>query len=125
MPAVRSHLSHAVVDSGLERKMVAVLDDEELDVVRAWVKNHRLYLEIPYLYFGNTYRYRPDIVVRNQSGLHVLLEGKGVPDEKDDAKATAARRWVEAVNTWGGLGTWVHVICYDASELRAQLTKLE
>jgi hypothetical protein len=55
----------------------------------------------------------------------VLLEGKGVPDEKDDAKATAARRWVEAVNTWGGLGTWVHAICYDASELRAQLTELE
>lgn len=125
VPAVRSHLSHAVVDSGLERKMVAVLDDEDFHLVQAWVKNHRLYLEIPYLYFGNTFRYRPDFIVRTQSGLHVLLEGKGVPDEKDDAKATAARRWVEAVNTWGGLGTWVHAICYDASDLRAQLGSLE
>ena len=34
----------------------------------------------------------------------MLLEGKGDADEKDYAKATAARRWVEAVNTWGGLG---------------------
>lgn len=119
VPAERSHLSHAVVDSGLERKMCAVLDKDPL--VEAWVKNHRLFLEIPYLYFGNTHRYRPDFVVRLTNGVTVLLEGKGDPDEKDDAKATAARRWVEAVNTWGGLGTWVHVICYDAIELPQQL----
>ena len=84
----------------------------------------RLYLEIPYLYFGNTYRYRPDFVVRLTSGLMVLLEGKGEPSEKDDAKATAARRWVQAVNTWGGLGTWVHHICYDATTLNADLITL-
>jgi type III restriction enzyme len=115
IPAVRSHLSHAVCDSGLERQMCAVLDSDEL--VEAWVKNHKLFLEIPYLYLGTTYRYRPDFVVKLTGGVVVLLEGKGNPDEKDDAKATAARRWVEAVNTWGGLGTWVHVICYDAARL--------
>lgn len=43
-------------------------------------------------------------------GRTLLLEGKGEPDEKDDAKATAARRWVAAVNTWGGLGIWEHAI---------------
>jgi type III restriction enzyme len=122
--ATKSHLSHAVVDSGLERKMCAVLDAEDNNV-EAWVKNHRLYLEIPYLYFGVTFRYRPDFVVRLKSGLMVLLEGKGDPDEKDDAKATAARRWVQAVNTWGGLGTWVHHICYDPSTLKADLIKLQ
>jgi type III restriction enzyme len=72
-----------------------------------------------------TYRYRPDFVVRLSSGLIVLLEGKGDPDEKDDAKATAARRWVEAVNAWGGLGRWVHRICYDASTLKSDLIKLD
>jgi len=117
--AERSHLSHAVCDSGLERRMCAVLDKDPL--VKAWVKNHKLYLEIPYLYFGQTHRYRPDFVVRLTSGRMVLLEGKGDPDEKDDAKATAARRWVEAVNTWGGLGRWNHVICYDAHGLAKQL----
>ena len=123
VPADKSHLSHAVVDSGLERKICAVLDAADNNV-EAWVKNHRLYLEIPYLYFGNTYRYRPDFVVRLTSGLMVLLEGKGEPSEKDDAKATAARRWVQAVNTWGGLGTWVHHICYDATTLNADLITL-
>jgi type III restriction enzyme len=119
VPTVKSHLSHAVCDSGLERKMCAILDRSE--VVQTWVKNHKLFLEIPYLYFGTTYRYRPDFVVRLSNGLFVLLEGKGEKDEKDDAKATAARRWVEAVNAWGGLGTWAHSICYNASKLSADL----
>jgi len=118
----KSHLSHAVCDSGLERKMCAVLD--KADIVEAWVKNHKLFLEIPYLYFGTTYRYRPDFVVRLINGITVLLEGKGDADEKDDAKATAARRWVEAVNSWGGLGTWVHVICNDAATLESELSDL-
>lgn len=122
VPATKSHLSHAVCDSGLERKMCAVLD-ANVEVV-AWVKNHKLFLEIPYLYMGLTYRYRPDFVVILNTGLTVLLEGKGDPDEKDDAKATAARRWVEAVNAWGGLGTWVHAICYDAGNLVNQLEEL-
>jgi type III restriction enzyme len=122
VPTAKSHLSHAVCDSGLERKMCAVLDAN--DEVVAWVKNHKLFLEIPYLYMGLTYRYRPDFVVILKSGLTVLLEGKGDPDEKDDAKATAARRWVEAVNAWGGLGTWVHAICYDAGNLADQLQEL-
>jgi type III restriction enzyme len=120
VPTAKSHLSHAVVDSGLERKMCAVLDAHPH--VEAWVKNHKLFLEIPYLHLGNTYRYRPDFVVRLDSGLIVLLEGKGDADEKDDAKATAARRWVEAVNAWGGLGTWRHQLCYDASTLADELS---
>ncbi len=119
VPTERSHLSHAVCDSGLERKMCAVLDSH--DLVEAWVKNHKLFLEIPYLFMGESHRYRPDFVVRLTNGRVVLLEGKGDADEKDDAKATAARRWVEAVNTWGGLGHWVHVICYAAAGLAAQL----
>ena len=54
------------------------------------------------------HRYRPECVVRLTTGRIVLLEGKGDADEKDDAETTPARRWVEAVNTWGGLGTWTH-----------------
>jgi hypothetical protein len=67
--------------------MCGGLDKHSL--VQSWVKNHRLYLGVPYLYFGGTPRYRPDFVVRLTIGLVVLLEGKGDPDEKDDAKPTA------------------------------------
>ena len=118
----KSHLSHAVCDSNLERKLVAILDS--IDLVEAWVKNHRLYLEIPYLHMGVSHHYRPDFIVRLSTGLTVLVEGKGVADEKDDSKATAARRWVQAVNSWGELGTWAHVISYDANDLELQLSEL-
>jgi type III restriction enzyme len=119
---VKSHISHAVCDSGLERRMCAVLDSHpEVD---AWVKNHKLHLEIPFLYLGVTHRYRPDFIVRLRDGRLVLLEGKGEADEKDDAKATSARRWVEAINTLGSHGQWVYSICYNASTLAEQLDEL-
>ena len=122
VPVSRSHLSHAVCDSNLERRIVAVLESESSNsMVYSFVKNHRLFLEIPYLYLGVPRRYRPDFVVKLHSGLSVLVEGKGEADEKDDSKATAARRWVAAVNTWGGLGNWSYVVCTDANELLNQL----
>jgi type III restriction enzyme len=119
VPTTRSHISHAVCDSNLEQRITAVLDQHP--AVEAWAKNHKLYLEIPYLYFGTTHRYRPDFIVRRATGTTLLVEGKGQPDEKDDAKATAARRWVEAVNSWGGLGHWEHFVCYDAADLDGEL----
>jgi type III restriction enzyme len=124
VPSVRSPLSHAVCDSALERQIVAVLDSPEArESVDSYVKNHRLFLEIPYLYLGVPHRYRPDFVVKLTNGLTVLLEGKGTPDEKDDVKVTAARRWAEAVNTWGGLGRWTYVVNHDASQLLWQLRR--
>jgi len=119
----KSHISHAVCDSGLERKISAVLDAHPK--VHSWVKNHKLFLEIPYLYFGVSHRYRPDFVVKLTNGQFVLLEGKGEADEKDDAKATAARRWVAAVNTHGGFGYWTHAICWNATKLAEQLDDIE
>lgn len=115
VPASKSHLSHAVTDSGLERQMCAVLDSHPK--VAAWAKNHKLYLEIPYIYFGTSHRYIPDFVVRLTNGSMLLIEGKGEADEKDDAKFTAARRWTQAVNTWNGLGQWRYEICWNANSL--------
>jgi type III restriction enzyme len=113
-------LSHAMCDSGLERKICAVLDSNEN--VASWVKNHRLYLEIPYQYFGNSYRYRPDFIVKLTNGKTLLVEGKGVATEQDDAKTTAARRWVQAVNNWGSLGHWKYEIVFDTDALEDLLS---
>ncbi len=118
-PTRKSHLSHAVCDSKLEVGIVGQL--EQHDRVAAYAKNDRLFFEIPYRYLGNTLRYRPDFIVRLDGGVTLLIEGKGKPDEKDDAKATAARRWVAAVNCWGKLGVWRHTICYRASDVPAAL----
>ena len=117
----KSHISHAVCDSKLEARIARAL--EWTPNVVAYVKNDRLYFDIPYQYLGRTHRYRPDFIVRLDSGLHVLVEGKGSPTEADDAKATAARRWSHAVTTWGQLGPWEHVVCYDPNSLAVELAQ--
>ena len=122
-PTTKSHLSHAVCDSELERGIVREL--ERHDDVEAYAKNDRLFLEIPYRYFGRTRRYRPDFIVRSKSGDTLLIEGKGRPDEKDDAKATAARRWVDAINAWGKLGAWHHAICMKRTEVGVAIADLD
>ena len=58
----KSHVSHAVCDSKLERDAAGLL--EERDEVVAYAKNDRLFLEIPYRHLGTTGRYRPDFIVR-------------------------------------------------------------
>jgi len=102
-----------VIQAGTEECAVLDADDE----VVAWVKNHKLFLEIPYCIWVDyvTDRLRGD----PQERADVLLEGK-VIRRKDDARPQRPR-WVEAVNAWGGLGTWVHAICYDAGNLVDQL----
>jgi type III restriction enzyme len=114
-PTMKSHLSHAVYDSKLERAIVRQMEHSQR--VNSYAKNDRLFLEIPYRYLGRTLRYRPDFLVRLDTGVNLLLEGKGKADEKDDGKATAARRWVAAVNSWGKVGTWAHAICYQEAEV--------
>ena len=111
VPAIKSHLSHTVCDSTLETKIAQQL--ERLDTVTSYAKNDRLFLEIPYRFLGRTRRYRPDFIAKLLNGEIYLIEGKGVPTEADDAKTTAARRWVDAVNATGQHGSWHHVICRE------------
>jgi type III restriction enzyme len=115
----KSHISHVVADSQLEVSIGRVLERDKRVV--AYAKNDRLFLEIPYRYLGRTLRYRPDFIVKLENGRMLLVEGKGRKDEKDDAKLTAARRWVAAVNAWGKLGSWSHHLCFTEAEAQAAI----
>jgi hypothetical protein len=44
--------------------------------------------------------------VQRADGLNVVPEVKGFEDDQDRDKHSDARRWVAAVNRWGGLGRW-------------------
>jgi type III restriction enzyme len=120
-PTVKSHLSHAVCDSNLELGIVHQLEQDAR--VTSYAKNDRLFLEIPYRYLGRTLRYRPDFLVRLSDEQTLLIEGKGRADEKDDAKATAARRWVAAVTSWGKLSRWGHAIVGRADRVGPEISK--
>jgi len=110
LPAIKSHLSHAVVDSGWERRVAAALDESRR--VHAWVKNVRLGFTIPYQHQGVGHEFTPDFLcaLRGATGApsdeHLIIEVKGLEREQDRSKDVGARRWHDAVNHWGKLGRW-------------------
>jgi type III restriction enzyme len=113
-----SHLNYAVLDSKWEGKMAEELDSEPR--VLSWVKNFGLDFSIPYRYEGAHGQYFPDFIVLLDDGngkedpLHLIVEVKGVPDDRTNAKAAAAEtQWVPAVNAWGELGRWRYLEVVD------------
>ena len=92
----RSELNVAACHTGLEAGMARVLDASEL--VAAFVRNHGPdRLEIPYKYKGGWARYVPDFFVRcparDGKAVHIVLEGKGRPDERSEHKGWWTDHW--------------------------------
>jgi len=119
VPTQRSHLSHAVVDSGWERTVARALDESPR--VRAWAKNERLGLVIPYRHGATTHQHVPDFVVELVDGSFLLVEVKGLEREQDRSKEAGARRWIDAVNHWGRLGRWRYAKIHSPHQLEAVL----
>ncbi len=103
-PARKSHINFCVYDSTREETDAKALDSAP--EVKAWVKNDHLGLEILYIYRGLVRKYRPDFLVRLQSGAMLVLEAKGIETEQDRTKFAALKQWTQAVNAHGGFGHW-------------------
>jgi len=114
----KSHLNYAVLDSKWEGKFAEALDLEPRVV--SWVKNFGLDFSIPYRHEGVNSAYFPDFIVALDDGhgandlLNLIVEIKGEPDERTNAKAAAAEtQWIPAVNSWGALGRWGYLEITD------------
>ena len=92
----RSELNVAACHSNLEGNIARVLDAS--DPVAAFVRNHGPErMEIPYKFKGGWAKYVPDFFVRcapiDGKVPHILLEGKGRPDERSEHKAWWTDHW--------------------------------
>ena len=92
----RSELNVAACHSKLEAEIARVLDASEC--VASFVRNHGPErIEIPYKFKGGWAKYVPDFFVRCRTGNgrvpHVVLEGKGRPDERSEHKAWWTDHW--------------------------------
>lgn len=117
--AQRSHLSHAVVDSGWERTVARALDESPR--VRAWAKNERLGFEIPYRHGQTQHHHVPDFLVQLTDDTFLVVEVKGLEREQDRSKETGAHRWIDAVNHWGKLGRWRYAKILSPHQLESTL----
>jgi type III restriction enzyme len=81
--------------------------------VLAYVKNHNLGFEVPYLMAGEARRYRPDFILRVDDGhgpdkpLNLIVEIKGYRGEDAKVKKeTMQVYWLPGVNALGAHGHW-------------------
>jgi type III restriction enzyme len=108
----KCHVSHVVADTGSwEQKMASAL--EEMEEVKAYVKNYNVGFAIPYTDNSQEHAYYPDFIARIDDGrgaddlLNLIVEVTGQKKKDKLVKAHTARTlWVPAINENGGFGRW-------------------
>lgn len=103
-PTNKSHINHCVFDSTWEATEAFEL--EHNPDVEAWVKNDHLGFEILYIFKGVVRKYRPDFLIKLNTGHMLILETKGQETQQDRTKREFLKEWIEAVNQQGGFGVW-------------------
>lgn len=109
--ARKCHVNWVVLDSDWEGEFCRVAESHPR--VRAYVKNHNLGLEVPYLFGSQPRRYLPDFIVLVDDGqgeddlLHLVVEIKGYRrEDAKEKKATMDTYWVPGVNNLATYGRW-------------------
>ena len=105
------HVNWVICDSDWEAEFCRVAEAHPL--VRRYVKNHGLGLQVPYKLGGEQHNYLPDFIVVVDDGhgpadlLHLIVEIKGYRGEDaKEKKATMETCWVPGVNYRGDYGRW-------------------
>ena len=124
--ADKCHVNLAICDSDWELNFCQFLEDDP--GVYSYVRNDGLGFEVPYIYQKRAHNYRPDFIALVDDGkenlLNLVIEIKGLRDDKDRAKAdTMKRYWVPSVNNDGRWGRWAFVEIMDMQNAREKLTQ--
>ena len=97
--------------------------------VKAYVKNHNLGLEVPYLYGSTPRTYIPDFIVQVDDGqddpLNLIVEIKGYRGEDVREKNNAMEAyWLPGVNALGQYGRWAFAELTDVYDIESGLGAL-
>ncbi len=123
----KCHINWVIFDSEWEAEFCRVA--EAHPNVRAYVKNHNLGLEVPYLFGSIPRKYIPDFIVQVDDGredpLNLVVEIKGYRGEDAKEKANTMRAyWVPGVNNLGKYGRWAFAEFTAVFEIEAEFGKL-
>ena len=123
----KCHVNLAVLDSDWEAEFCRAV--ESCPNVMAYVKNHNLGLEVPYLYGSTPRTYIPDFIVRVDDGqddpLNLIIEIKGYRGEDVRGKNNAMEAyWLPGVNALGQYGRWVFAEFNDVYDIEHSLHHL-
>ena len=123
----RCHINWVILDSDWEAEFCRVVEGHPR--VKAYVKNHNLGLEVPYLYGSNTRTYLPDFIVQVDDGhddpLNLIVEIKGYRrEDAKEKKATMETYWVPGVNNLGQHGRWAFAEFTEVYQIEAEFEGL-
>lgn len=122
-PTRKSHVDQVVLDTLTWEQSVAH-QIEASDAVSHYVRNDHMGFSIPYEYMGVSHGFFPDFIVKLKNGVLLVLEVKGMVDDREKAKFEAAKRWCSAVNNWGKMGTWAFHVSKDPDHVQKELDYL-
>lgn len=120
-PSQKSHISHAVLDSRWED--AAFFELERNEKVVSWVKNDHLGFQIPYIHQGVLHKYYPDFLIKLKNKVTLVLEIKGIDDDKNRTKRKYLDEWVKAVNEDGRFGRWAWDVAFAQSQVKGLIRK--
>lgn len=93
--------------------------------VLSWAKSDMAGFSVPYTHPDNTERgYKLDFVAHLNTGVTLVIEGKGKEDDVDKAEKTALNIWTVAVNTEGRYGIWDSVTIYTYENVQTRLENI-
>ena len=122
----KCHVNLAVLDSDWETEFCRAVEAHPL--VKAYVKNHNLGLEVPYLYGSTPRTYIPDFIVQVDDGqdnpLNLIVEIKGYRGEDAKEKKNAMEAyWLPGVNALGQYGRWAFAEFTDVYDIEVELER--
>ncbi len=125
----RCHINWVILDSDWEAEFCRVA--EAHPKVKAYVKNHNLGLEVPYLYGSTPRKYLPDFIVQVDDGrgdddlLNLIVEIKGYRGEDAKEKASTMRNyWIPGVNNLGVYGRWAFAEFREVFQIESEFAKV-
>jgi type III restriction enzyme len=123
----RCQINWVVCDSDWEAEFCRVA--EAHPQVRAYVKNHNLGLEVPYVHGSVQRKYLPDFVVQIDDGredlLNLIVEIKGYRGEDAKEKAgTMQTYWIPGVNNLKSFGRWAFAEFTKVFEIEAEFNEV-
>ena len=123
-PPPKCQVNWVILDSDWEAEFCRVAESHPR--VKAYVKNHNLGFEVPYLFGAEMHQYRPDFIVLVDDGrgvddpLQLVVEIKGFRGEDAKVKKeTMDTYWIPGVNHLGTYGRWAFAEFTEVYQIEA------
>ena len=123
-PTTISQISSVVVDAGWEAHVANVIESPVMKGhIDAYAKNDHLGFFVYYMWNGSKRKYIPDYLIKLANSKTLLLEVKGQVTEQEEAKWSATRKLIAAMNSKKSFGQWEFEVLTDMAQTQDVLLR--